>query len=425
MDDTLVIRWALLPVLLAASAFFSGSEVAFFSLSKLQIERLKETRGFYGKWVAALLTKPERLLVTLYIGNELVNVAISAVVTYLALESFDDIGVALMLGASAFILLVIGEISPKTLAHYANETWALTAAAPLTIFLVAIYPVQIIVTWISNGISSMFGGKTAADNFALTGDEIKTLVEEVADEGVIDEAEKEMIQSVFDLGDLMARDIMTPRTDLLALDVNMPLKEAWDKMAQSSFARAPVYNGTIDNIEGVLYKKDFLKYDYPPDPVVSLKSLLREPVIVPETLGLNDLLREFKRRKSHMAVIMDEFGGIQGIVTLDDIIAELMGETASRKSANGEIVEKGEGIYIIPAALSMEDFNERFNADVGHEEIETLGGFVFHLLGHVPHMGESVVSGPFTFTVERMKGRRATELKVAVAQAGAAEPEGK
>ncbi len=421
MESSIALRWAILPLLLSASAFFSGSEVAFFSLSRLQVDRLRQTGGWAGQRVAALLSKPERLLVTLYIGNELVNVAISAVVTFLAIETFGGVWVGVALGIGAFTLITFGEITPKTFAHYTSEKWALISAPVLTAFMLVIYPLQVVVTRAANLISRLLGGKSEADNFVLTEEEIKTLVEEGADKGVIDESESEMIQNVFDLGDLTVGDLMTPRTDILALDVDTPLKDAWDMMAQSSFARAPVYNGTIDNIEGVLFKKDLLKYDYPPPPGLTLKELLREPYIVPVTMTVNELLRGFKKRKRHMAVAMDEYGGVQGIITMDDVIAELIGQTGAPGSAEGELVKPAAGgEYIVSAAMPLDAFNERFGVDLFHDELETVGGYVFHLFGRVPQLGESVKVDGFRFTVEKLKGRRIMEIRLSRDPAGSA-----
>jgi len=260
MDEFLLVRSISLLVLIVASGFFSGTEVALFSLTNTQVERLREKNGALGARVAALLSRPQRLLVSIYIGNELVNVAISAVATLLALELFGNAGVAVAVGVGALVLLVFGEVSPKTLAHYHNEKWALFAAYPISIFVTVIYPVQIVVTAISSKVAGVFGGGEDARNSMFTEDEIKTLVGEGADEGVIGEEEKEMIHGVFELGDVTVCDVMTPRTDILTIADGTSVKDAWDKMMDSTFARAPVYKGNVDNIVGVLYKKDFLRF---------------------------------------------------------------------------------------------------------------------------------------------------------------------
>ncbi|MGK7344913.1 MAG: hemolysin family protein [Candidatus Nitrospinota bacterium M3_3B_026] len=413
MDDSLYPRFFLLIGLLFVSGFFSGSEVAFFSLSRMTRERLKKTGGRTGAKVDALLSNPQRLLVSIYIGNELVNVAISAVATFLALSLFGDAGLAVALGAGTFALLVFGEINPKTVAHHNNEKWALLAAYPLSAFVWAIHPFQVVVTGLAGSVVRLMGGSAAGEGGMFTEEEFKTLMEEAAEEGIIAEEEKEMIHGVFEMGEGAVEDVMTPRTDLVALEVDTPLKEAWDIMAKSPYARAPVYRENIDNIEGILFKKDLLKLEYPPDPAVTLKSLLREPFIVPETMTISELLREFKKRKAHMAIAMDEYGGTQGVVTMEDIISELVGESAPNgREADYMVTRLAQDVYRVSASLPLEDFNERFGASLGHGEIETIGGFVFHLFGRAPSWGEKVETDGFSFTVEGVKGHRITELKV-------------
>lgn len=413
MDDWLSFRWILLLALMLASGFFSGSEVALFSLTRLQVKRLKEEHGHAGAKVASLLSSPQRLLVSIYVGNELINVAISAVTTFIALELFGDIGLAVALGAGTFLLLIFGEISPKTLAHYYNERWSLLAAYPLSAFVWFIYPFQSVVTLLANAIVRLFGVGPTGEGQMFTEEEFKTLMEESAGEGVIAEGEKELIHGVFELGDVTVEDVMTPRTDITALEVNTPLKDAWELMAPSPYARAPVYRENMDNVEGMLFKKDLLKLEYPPDPAITLKSLLREPFIVPQTMTINELLREFKKRKVHMAVAMDEYGGTQGVVTMQDIIEELVGEGAVNGREAGLLITRvAQDTYRMPASITVEDFNERFGTNIAHPEIETIGGFVFHLFGRAPKWGESVEGDGFIFTVEGVKGHRITELKV-------------
>lgn len=413
MDDHLAIRWALLAILLLFSAFFAGSEVALFSLTRLQIDKLKEKRGKTGKKIDDLLANPQRLLVSIYVGNELVNVAISAIITIIALELFDSAGIAAALGIGAFILIVFGEIAPKTFAHHHNERLALVAAYPLSLFMVLIYPVQVVVTATSGLAVRVLGGEATIEASIMTEEEVMTLMEEGADDGVIDEGEKEMIQNVFDLGDVTVADIMTPRTEIVAISIATPMKEAWDQMAANRFARAPVFRESIDNIEGLLFKKDLLKLEYPPPQEIVLASLIRPPFIVPETMTINELLREFKKRKIHIAIAMDEYGGVNGIATLDDVIRELVGETMAGGVENGaRIIKIAPGAYRLSASCELGEFNEFFDASLALEDIETIGGYVFHLFGEPPKVGRTVEDKRFVFTVEKVKGPRITRLKV-------------
>ncbi len=414
MDESSIARLLALVILLAGSAFFAGCDIALFSLTRYQISKLKEANGAFGRKVEELLARPQRLLVTIYIGNELINVAISTIATFIALEIFGELGVAIALGVGVFVLLIFGEIVPKAFAHSNNERWSLMAAYPLTIFMWIVWPVQVVVTWIATIIARIFGGGAAgAEGVMLSEDDLKSLMEESADEGIINEGEKEMIHNVFELGDVAATEVMTPRTDILAIELSTPLKDAWDEMAQSYFARAPVYDKTIDNIAGILFKKDFLKLDYPPPANMTLQSLLREPYIVPETIMIKELLNEFKSRKSHIAVVMDEYGGVQGVVTMDDILEELVGESQNGQNRNGdEVIRFGAGSFRVPASLRIDRFNELLGADIKHEDIETIGGFVFHLFGRAPRWGEKVESDGWKFIVEKVKGHRITELRV-------------
>ncbi|MDH5478464.1 MAG: hemolysin family protein [Nitrospinota bacterium] len=411
MEYALIFRFILLGVLLLGSAFFAGCDIALFSLGAAKVAQLRRDGTRTGARVAALMEDPDKLLVTIYIGNELINVAISAIVTVLALELFGDLGVALFLGAGAMTLLVFGEIIPKAFAHAHSLRWALLAAYPLSIFMWLVTPLQVVVTFISGLLFRMAALPEAKDHSMLSEEELKTLMEESADEGVINESEKEMVQNLFELGDLTVSEIMTPRTDIMALEVDTPILEAWKTMGDSFFARAPVYEKQIDNIVGTLYKKDFLKYSYPPPEGVSLRTLIRKPFIVPETMIIRELLREFQKRKTHIAVVFDEYGGAQGLVTMDDALETLVGEAHTGRE-NEHVTQISAGIFKVHGACELEDFQEFFGTGPDHEELETIGGYVFHLFGHPPRWGEAVESHGFRFTVEKVKNHRIIELLV-------------
>lgn len=412
MDESLVSRWVALGVLFGASAFFSGCEVAFFSLTRVQLDRMKEAGSRAEGMVNRLLEDNQRLLVTIYIGNELVNVAISAVTTFIALEYFGNAGLAVALGGGTFALLVFSEISPKTLAHYNNESWSKLAAYPLFAFMWAIYPVEQVVTWFSTKIAHLFGAGSTADTALFSEDELKSIMNRGADEGVIDEEEKEMIHGVFELGDVTVSEVMTPRTDIFALEIKTPSKEAWDTITKSNFSRAPIYKDNMDNIVGFLFKKDLLKLTYPPPEDFALENIMHEPFIVPETMIINELLRGFKKRKTHMAVAMDEYGAVRGVVTMDDVIEELVGESEMENGSG--LARLSQDTFRLPASLALDEFNERFETNFKHPEIETIGGYVFHLFGTAPKWGEFVEERGLKFTVEGLKANRITELRMKI-----------
>lgn len=411
MDPWLFFRLPLLFLLMLMSAFFSAAEVALFSLSRLQVENLREHGGKAGRHVATLLEKPRRLLVTIYTGNELVNVAFAAVSTIVALHFFHESGVAVAVGASTLALLIFGEISPKSFALKYAERYALFAAGPLQLFARLIFPLQAAITWITNRALGGASEKSGEGIAGITEDEIKTMLDHGEDKGVIEALEKEMILNVFELGDITAIDVMTPRTELFAIDIGLGTAEIARRAINSNFSRIPVFRGAIDRIVGIIYAKDLM------NPALAAaerpEDLLREAYFIPGTKKVDELLRAFRKGKIHMAVIMDEYGGVEGIVTLEDILERVVGEEHG-DGMNG-VTRMDQRNFQIPGRMEMDDFNTHFNATLEHEDIDTIGGYVFHLFGRMPRWGESVTDGRFTFTVRKLKGALISQLLVAVA----------
>lgn len=410
MDVLMGVRLGLVFVLLLFSAFFSAAEVALFSLSRLQLETLREKHGAAGALVASLLEKPRRLLVTIYIGNELVNVAIAAVITVVALQLFSSYGMAAAVGVATFVVLVFGEITPKSFALKYAERYSLWAARPLAVFARIIYPVQTSVTWLTNRMLGSTTERGTDDIAGITEDEIKTMLDHGEDKGVIEPVEKEMILNVFKLGDTTAIDVMTPRTEIRALDMDDPLPELRKLALNSNFSRIPVYAGNIDHIEGILYTKDLMAPDKAG--AVTAREIIRQPYFIPPTKKLDELLREFRKRKIHMAVIVDEYGGVEGLVTLEDILEHVVGDAAT--SAAAGVVQLSPGRFQMPGRMELEKFNELFGVTLQHDDIDTVGGYVFHLFGRMPRWGESVDHDRFTFTVQKLKGPLISQLLVVV-----------
>lgn len=407
IEPEIIFRLLLLGLLLISSAFFAGSEVALFSLSKIEIDRIKKDKPKVGLVIEQLLQNPQKLLVTIYLGNEFTNVAISAVITVIALELFSDYAIALAIGVGTFLLLLFGEITPKSIAHNNSITWSKLVARPLALIMKLLYPAREMVSKISAAIVRLLGGSGSVDEI-ITEEDLLSLVEESADEGVIYQEEKDMIQAVFELGDMRACEIMTPRTELFAVDIATESQEAFDKLATSKFTRAPIYDGSIDNIIGVIYKKDLLKADINSGEEVTLRKLAREPFIIPETISINEVMREFRRCKTHMAIAMDEYGGVAGVVTLDDIIEELVNPDKDRQRLN----ISSDGWYRINASMSIEDFEEQFKFQLEYDETDTIGGYVFHKLKRAPRRNDILELEDITFKVIRTQGARITILEV-------------
>lgn len=416
MDALLVLRFILFFVLLFLSALFSGIEIALFSLSRAQVDIMREKNGAQGRAVAGLLENPRRLLVTIYIGNETINVAIAAVATVISLNLFEEYATAVAIGFGTFMLLVFGDTIPKTFALNHAEKFSLYTAKPLMIFSRITYPVQAALTWVTNTLLKAAGGKAPGEESAnITEDELKTMLIHGEDRGVIESEEKEMIINVFELGDTQVTDIMTPRTEIFALPLEEGLSGISRRAVLSNYSRIPVYKKEIDHIQGILYVKDLLaaggekKAKAPED-------LLREAYFIPATKKIDALLREFQKKKIHMAVILDEYGGVEGLVTLEDILEEVVGEPADMKEEE-QILKLETGEYLLNARLSLEDFNERFKTEIGREDVDTVGGYAFHLFGRMPRWGESVTNDGITFTVKKLKGQTISQLLIRINRA--------
>lgn len=394
------------------SAFFSASEVAFFSLSQAQVNSLREEGGRAGRRAAQLLERPGRLLVTIFIWNELINVSIAAVSTMLALQIFGSKAAAVAVGLSAFLIVVLGDITPKSFALKYSTDYAMFSALPMGLFCAAVSPAQVLITWMVSKFVAPVSPPGSGPSSAITEDEFRTILHRGEDKGIIESEEKEMIINVFELGDTRATEIMTPRTEIFALEVGEGPASMARAARSSHFSRIPVYRRNIDDVIGVLYTKDLVY-----SAAAATDKVLRPPFFIPNTKKVDELLRDFRRNKNHMAIILNEFGGVEGLVTLDDILTYVVGDESGPKGLeNFERV--GHGAYTASGRMSVETFNDRFSTNLSHEGVGTIGGFVFHLFGRVPRWGESIEHDGVKFTVKKLRGTIISELLVEVPESG-------
>jgi putative hemolysin len=410
LESALLVRLLLIGILLVCSAFFSGSEAALFSLNTVQVERLRERGGVAGRLIAALLQRPTNLIITFLVGNEIVNVALSVTATSFALILYGSGGEFLAILATMIVLLLFGEVTPKSLAVRYPERIAQLVAWPIQAFAYAITPLR----WSLRKLVDAVMGEHAERPISLiTADEFKTLVEISEDEGIIDQDERDLIQRVFEFGGHRVSEIMTPRTDIFALEVNEPLATALPKIRENRFSRIPVYEGTIDQIIGILYAKDLLPYSRHPEREVMLRDLLHPVFFVPESKRIDDLLREFQRNKVHMAIVVDEYGGVSGLVTMEDALEELVGEIVDEFDTEEILCRQIDPqTYVVSARLALDEFNAQLGVSIPREDADTIGGHVFHLFGKLPKRGESVSAHGLTFTIEHIKGTRIMEIRV-------------
>jgi CBS domain containing-hemolysin-like protein len=410
LESAVLVRLLLIGLLLVCSAFFSGSEAALFSLNTVQVERLRERGDVVGRIIAALLQRPTNLIITFLVGNEIVNVALSVTATSFALILYGEGGEYIAIVATTIILLLCGEVTPKSLAVRYPEQISRLVAWPIHAFASVIAPLR----WgLRKLVDAVMGEHAERPISLITTEEFRTLVEISEDEGIIDQHERHLIQRVFEFAGHRVSQIMTPRTDIFALDVSEELATALPQVKDNRFSRVPVYEGTIDQIIGILYAKDLLPYSRHPELEVKLRDLLHPVFFVPESKRIDDLLREFQRNKVHMAIVVDEYGGVSGLVTMEDALEELVGEIVDEFDIEEVLCQQIDPhTHVVSAKLPLDEFNAQLGMSIPREDADTIGGHVFHLFGKLPKRGESVSAHGLTFTIEHIKGTRILEIRV-------------
>ena len=394
------VKFVVLIVLFNLSAFFSGSETAFFSLE----ERLLKKRGVLRR----LLSNKERLLTTILLGNEVVNVAASSIAASLFMDAFGERWVGLSVFVTTFFLLIYGELLPKSIAVKYNRIWATLAAYPLAFISIVLFPARMILEGVSSFVSALVG----REERVIREDDFKVLVSEAESRGVLEEKEKEMIFQVFRFTELQVKDIMVPEPDIFMVDVNIHIERLRELLKTNKFSKIPVYEGTRDNVLGYVKVTDIVSI-FKGMKKASLRDILRQCYFVPETKSIQELLREFQLKKIEMAIVVNEYGSVEGLVTLEDILEELVGEIRDEYDREEPlIVEDGSG-YIVDAKCPIHELCELLDIKLPEGAyVDTAGGLVLHLFGRVPSLGESVSYMGWRFTVVEAVKRRIKKLRI-------------
>jgi CBS domain containing-hemolysin-like protein len=411
IENALEIFLFILCVLL--SAFFSSSEVALVSMTRAKVRTLDNENRVGSHAIVALKDSPEHLLTTILIGNTVVNIAAAALATAIAIQQFGDVGVGIATGFVTIILLIFGEIGPKIYASRASDSFALTVA-PVILFLSKVFTPAI---WIVERVSPTFGiGKDNAEP-AVTEDEIKEWIDVGKEDGTIEQDEQDMLYSVLEFGDTTAREIMTPRVNVILIEDTISFEDAIRLFNETGFSRIPVYHDQIDNITGILNVKDVFSAMVSHRKDSTIREIMYDPMFVPETKKIDDLLKELRVHRVQMAIVIDEYSSFVGIVTVEDILEELVGDILDEfdKEEPG-VQELAPGVHVVDAQTWVEEINESMDLGLPTDEsYETIGGLVIDRLGHLPqHPGEKVDidHGRITLVVMQMHGRRIVKVKV-------------
>ncbi len=406
-------------LLLALSAFFSGSEVAIFGLSPREQDEIKESKDRAARKLMRLLETPQQTLITILTGNNAVNIAAASVAALLA----DDIGklskipqvwillieVAVVTG----LILILSEITPKIFALRNPKLISLKVASPISFIRLLLFPVVGVFTAITDFFTRALGVEKI--RLAYSTEELKTLVEVSEEKGQLEESEKEMITSIFEFGDTLVKEIMVPRTDMHMLSADSNLDEIVNYISEEGNSRYPVFKDDRDDVIGFLYAKDLLFYLQENLGDFNIEKILRPPNFVPENKEISELLKEFQKDKIHMAVVVDEYGGTAGLVTLEDILEEIVGEIQDEYDQESPLFSRIDANTITAdARMSIHDFNEVLGQKLisGDQDFETLGGFIYHQMGRIPSEQESIEFGEYIFTVIEIDGQRLKQIRV-------------
>jgi CBS domain containing-hemolysin-like protein len=405
----------LLIVLLALSGFFSSSETALFSISRTKARHLAKKNDKANILIKKMKEDSHRLLSTILIGNNIVNVGASAIATRLTIEIFTAYGslaagsnyaIGVVTGIMTFLILVFGEVFPKSVATRNSVLVARLVIYPVYWCSILFWPIAIVLDFIPK-----LTGKIKQTP-AVTEQELMTFVEVVEEEGEIKETEKKLIHNVFEFDDTSASEIFTPRADMFVIEADMPLD--LKLISESGYTRIPVIEGTIDNVVGILNVKDLLAFQAKGDTSNDVRRLMRPPYFVPEHIKLDSLLRQFKKRKSHMAIVVDEHGGVAGLITLEDALEELVGEIRDETDKEERlIVQKKNREWLVLGKTDIDEINEIIGMNIPDSaEYDTFSGYVLEQIGRIPAENEVITMADYDIIVKSMDGNRIKEYIV-------------
>jgi len=416
-------QWILLVAGLFLAAFFSSAETALTALGEARVQHLTETRGARGALLKLWQRHPERILSALLVGATLVNVGMGSLTALVADEMGLSNGLVLFTGITTVILLIFGEITPKTLAKRHSTGFALALMPLVALIYFLLWPLAWLFVQIPRGLSRAIKVESKGTE-SVTSQELEYLIELGARQGSLDKVKERLLSSVLAFTEVLVKEIMLPRTQVVALDAGATYDEVMKLATESELSRIPVYRETMDDVAGILYVKlmlaDLRKNLDPKN--FQLSKYVKRPFFVPEVMKVSRLLAEMQRRKTHIAIVVDEFGGTSGIVTLEDVVEEIVGEIHDESDVEEKKLRvQSDGVILADGAVSLRELEEHLNVDFPEEgDYETLGGFLTATAGRVPPSGSLVVWGGLTFTVKAADERRV--LKVEVARKPAEKP---
>ena len=415
-------------VLVLINAFFAASEMAIVSLNKNKVNHLAEEGNVKAKYLLKLLNEPSKFLATIQVGITLAGFLASAsaatniskhlsnVLNKFSIPGSNEISVVVITVLLSYVTLVFGELFPKRIALQKSEQIAMFAIKPILFVSKITSPFVKMLTASTNILVKIFGMNLDNLEEKVSEEEIRSMIKVGEENGVINEIEKDMIDSIFKFDDTLAKEIMTPRINVFALELDTPIDDLLNQISEEQYSRIPIYENDIDNVIGVLYMKDlFIQLKNKDIDNINIKTLLRPAHFVPETKNIDALFRELQSTNNHMAILIDEYGGFSGIVTIEDLIEEIMGNIFDEYDENTDYIKKiDSNTYLINGLIPIDEVNESLNINLPSDDIDTIGGFVVTLLGTIPKDDDdsTIEYDNLKFKIEKVNEKRIEELKV-------------
>jgi CBS domain containing-hemolysin-like protein len=414
-DTTVTVVGAIaIVILIGLSAFFSSSEIAMFSLAKHRVDNMVEEGVPGAAVVKELKDDPHRLLVTILVGNNLVNIAMTSIATGLLAILLDNQGLAVVastFGITALVLL-FGESAPKSYAVENTESWAIRIARPLKLSEYLLFPLIVVFDYLTRVINRVTGGRSAIETTYVTRDEIQNMIETGEREGVIEEDEREMLDRIFRFNNTIAKEVMTPRLDMTAVPKGATLDEAIETCVQSDHERVPVYDGNLDNVIGIVNIRDLVREKHYGEGTARLTDLVQPTLHVPESKNVDELLQEIQNERMQMVVVIDEFGTTEGLITMEDMVEEIVGDILEGDEEEPfEFLDNGD--CLVRGEVNIDEVNDVLDIELPEgEEFETLAGFIFNRAGRLVEEGEEIAYENVVIRIEQVDNTRIMKARL-------------
>lgn len=401
-------------ILLLLSAFFSSAETALTTVNRMRLRMLIDDGNKKAVILDKVISNPAKMLSTVLIGNNIVNIAASSIATIFTQNLFENWMVSIGVGILTLLIIIFGEIIPKTIANMHSEKMALTYAKPIRFLMIVMTPIIFILNLFSSLILKIFRIRVNLTK-TITEDELRTIIDVSQEEGLIEEEELDMIQNVFDFGDTCAKDIMIPKVEITMLPIDVTYKDLIIAVQEDKYTRMPIYKDTTDNVVGIINIKDLIINEVD-ETNFDINELMRKPHFTIGTKELNDLLLEMRGNDTGICIVLDEYGQCEGLITLEDIIEEIIGEIRDEfDEAEKQVIRKiNDDEYIVEGSINLDDFNEQLDTEIDSENYESLGGLIIEQLERLPKKGDSVIIENCKLTVIKMDDKRIDYVKVQI-----------